>query len=118
MLRDLRSEATVPLVDSSHASLDRVAEDILDVSKLAAPDHNPTIRDVIHILLAEDNIINQKLLQRQLVKAGFAVVVANNGLEALEYISTTAISSVGSLPLDCILMGESELIDKFLRMPL
>ncbi len=37
-----------------------------------------------HILLAEDNIINQKLAVRILEKAGHSVKVADNGLEALE----------------------------------
>ena len=37
----------------------------------------------IRILLAEDNRVNQKLIQIMLSKAGYAVVVANNGIEAV-----------------------------------
>jgi CheY-like chemotaxis protein len=38
----------------------------------------------IHILLAEDNPLNQKLAEMMLTKAGYQVVVANNGLETVE----------------------------------
>ncbi|WVQ79030.1 hypothetical protein IAT38_001122 [Cryptococcus sp. DSM 104549] len=41
---------------------------------------------VDHILIVEDNIINQTVLKRQLVKAGLTCDVANNGLEALNLI--------------------------------
>ncbi len=37
----------------------------------------------LRILLAEDNLVNQKLAVRMLEKRGHSVVVANNGLEAL-----------------------------------
>jgi CheY-like chemotaxis protein len=37
----------------------------------------------LHVLLAEDNPVNQRLAQRLLEKNGHAVVVANNGREAL-----------------------------------
>jgi CheY-like chemotaxis protein len=38
----------------------------------------------LHVLLVEDNIINQQVLGKQLKKAGCHVSVANHGLEALE----------------------------------
>ncbi|CAN9093973.1 unnamed protein product [Alternaria alternata] len=40
----------------------------------------------LHVLLVEDNIINQQVLGKQLKKAGCHVSVANHGLEALEIL--------------------------------
>ena len=42
------------------------------------------IKHSVRILLAEDNIINQKLAKMMLTKAGYHVEIANNGKEALE----------------------------------
>ncbi|MGO9240190.1 MAG: ATP-binding protein [Bryobacteraceae bacterium] len=41
----------------------------------------------LHILVAEDNLINQRLAQRTLEKAGHSVVLADNGLRALECLA-------------------------------
>ncbi|BFZ57154.1 cAMP-dependent protein kinase subunit [Savitreella phatthalungensis] len=38
------------------------------------------------ILLVEDNLVNQRLMERQLRKAGYEALVANNGVEALELL--------------------------------
>lgn len=40
----------------------------------------------IHILVVEDNMVNQKILRKQLQKAGCHVSVAGNGVEALEWL--------------------------------
>ncbi|KAL2070389.1 hypothetical protein VTL71DRAFT_13415 [Oculimacula yallundae] len=40
----------------------------------------------IHVLLVEDNVVNQRIVQKQLVKAGCVVYVANHGLEALQMV--------------------------------
>jgi PAS domain S-box-containing protein len=40
----------------------------------------------LHVLLVEDNIINQQVLKKQLKKAGCLVEVANHGLEALKFL--------------------------------
>jgi hypothetical protein len=41
----------------------------------------------LRILLAEDNIVNQRLISRILEKMGHTVVVANDGAAALEILS-------------------------------
>ena len=38
----------------------------------------------MHILLAEDNVVNQRVAVRILEKQGYHVRLANNGLEALQ----------------------------------
>jgi PAS domain S-box-containing protein len=43
-----------------------------------------SLKDEITILLAEDNIVNVKLVEKLLKKRGYKVIVAFNGLEAIE----------------------------------
>jgi hypothetical protein len=42
-----------------------------------------------HVLIVEDNIVNQKVLSKQLRSAGCIVSVANHGGEALAFLETT-----------------------------
>ncbi|KAF7856288.1 hypothetical protein EAF04_009816 [Stromatinia cepivora] len=46
-----------------------------------------------HILIVEDNIVNQKVLSKQLRGAGCIVSVANHGLEALEFLEKSTFST-------------------------
>lgn len=41
------------------------------------------------VLVVEDNLVNQKVLQKHLTKLGHKVQVANHGQEALDYLATT-----------------------------
>jgi len=43
----------------------------------------------IEVLLVEDNLVNQRVLSKQLQRAGCIVHIANHGLEALDFIRTT-----------------------------
>ncbi|KAG4433438.1 hypothetical protein IFR05_011084 [Cadophora sp. M221] len=49
------------------------------------------VRRNYHILLVEDNLINQKVLSKQLRSAGCIVHVANHGGEAIDFLAKTAL---------------------------
>jgi CheY-like chemotaxis protein len=64
----------------------------------------------LHILIVEDNIINQRVMSRQLRQLGCITYTANHGLEALSFLGRTQFySDHGSsteksqIPLSCIL---------------
>lgn len=72
----------------------------------------------LNILIVEDNLVNQKVLSKQLQKLGWNVSVANHGLEALEVLKQTVFwnpippTKEGTKPLDLILMDiEMPLMD-------
>jgi signal transduction histidine kinase/ligand-binding sensor domain-containing protein/DNA-binding response OmpR family regulator len=48
--------------------------------------HGSQIADGLRVLVAEDNLVNQKLAKRLLEKMGHQVVVAQSGLDALEQV--------------------------------
>ncbi|HEY6332740.1 MAG TPA: response regulator, partial [Blastocatellia bacterium] len=56
----------------------------------------------LKILLAEDNLVNQKLAVGMLTKAGYAVSVAKNGREVLDFLERRM--PPGETPFDLILM--------------
>jgi CheY-like chemotaxis protein len=70
---------------------------------------------IVSVLLVEDNEILQKLLKKQLVRAGYSVMTANDGVEAVEYMSKSAcqgdagcteMAGSKNARVDLILMGE------------
>lgn len=63
-------------------------------------------RPTLHALLVEDNLINQKVLRKQLMKYNFDVQVANHGAEAIEYLKTSKlwIGNYMGRVLDVVLM--------------
>jgi CheY-like chemotaxis protein len=60
----------------------------------------------LHVLIVEDNLVNQRVLAKQLRNTGMQVAVANHGGEALEYLRMTkyCISDGSGKPLALILM--------------
>jgi len=68
------------------------APKIKKISKRAVPPHNKITKDDFQdfsgerILLAEDNIINQKVILGFLTDSGIEIVVANDGVEALNIL--------------------------------
>ena len=70
-----------------------------------------------HVLLVEDNDINQRILRRKLDNKGFQVSTANNGLEAVDFMmklgsaseskhSQCESSNGTQAKVDCILMDQ------------
>lgn len=58
----------------------------------------------LHILLVEDNLVNQRVLSKQLRKAGCIVYTADNGFEALDHLSNTHFEQPAGIPLSVVLM--------------
>ncbi|TVY81656.1 Autoinducer 2 sensor kinase/phosphatase LuxQ [Lachnellula suecica] len=54
-----------------------------------SPSPVPLTPKSFHILVVEDNLVNQKVVSKQLRKSGHIVFVANHGEEALEFIQRT-----------------------------
>ncbi|CCG84217.1 protein of unknown function [Taphrina deformans PYCC 5710] len=54
-----------------------------DFPEVINPDEKST-KDII--LIAEDNLINQKIMVKQLTNAGYTTLVANNGQEAIDIL--------------------------------
>jgi GAF domain-containing protein/CheY-like chemotaxis protein/anti-sigma regulatory factor (Ser/Thr protein kinase) len=73
-----------------------------DDTRMSAPRAKPTMdpgmaeRHPLRILLAEDNVVNQKLALRLLSQMGYRADVASNGIEAIE--------SIERQPYDVVLM--------------
>jgi signal transduction histidine kinase/AmiR/NasT family two-component response regulator len=57
------------------------------------PRKSLTMTSPIHVLIVEDNIINQKVLMKQLLHVGCVVHVANHGLEALNFLEKSTVSN-------------------------
>ncbi|GAB7338863.1 hypothetical protein MBLNU457_5549t1 [Dothideomycetes sp. NU457] len=70
----------------------------------------------LHVLIVEDNLINQKVMAKQVRTLGHTVHVANHGVEALEFLEQTAFWTSNHLtngaeqkaivPLDVVLMDQ------------
>ena len=60
----------------------------------------------LHILVVEDNLVNQKVVRKQLTNKGSIVHVANHGQEALDFLFKSAFyaSVVNGEKLDVVLM--------------
>ncbi|TKA63100.1 hypothetical protein B0A55_09555 [Friedmanniomyces simplex] len=60
-------------------------------------------QDVLHVLIVEDNMVNQRVMSQQLRRAGCIVHVANHGLECLGFLENT-IFCEATTPLSIILL--------------
>ncbi|KAF2028661.1 putative histidine kinase HHK16p [Setomelanomma holmii] len=68
----------------------------------------PSEPEKLHVLIVEDNLVNQRVLSRQLTKAGYIISTADNGLLALDHLATTTLHASPTIaqpvPLSIILM--------------
>lgn len=78
-MSNVADSAAPPLTLSANSSLRETTAELIDRQKEAAPAEP----ERFHVLLVEDNLINQKVLARQLRKANCTVSIANHGEEAL-----------------------------------
>lgn len=68
--------------------------EIIQGSETKTPDlsaqnyHNEVPTSSKHILIAEDNDVNQMIFQKFLKKWGYTFQIANNGLEAVQFVET------------------------------
>jgi CheY-like chemotaxis protein len=60
--------------------------------------HDDESPNNLHVLIVEDNLVNQRVLAKQLRYLGMKVAVANHGGEALEYLRTTKFCTTGGKP--------------------
>jgi CheY-like chemotaxis protein len=61
------------------------------VRKVSISGHSPIQEPLhLHVLVVEDNVINQRVMAQQLRRLGCTVHLANHGLEALDFLRTTA----------------------------
>ncbi|EMD90546.1 hypothetical protein COCHEDRAFT_79388 [Bipolaris maydis C5] len=58
----------------------------------------------LHVLVVEDNHLNQKILCKQLTKAGCITATADNGVHALDYLTKTQFCTPNGIPLSMVLM--------------
>ena len=98
-----------------------------DLSR-AQSDIQPVLATNLHILIAEDNAINQLLFQTQLESLGYRCTLVGDGLEALSALENTqydllltdiSMPNLGGLELTKkIRSGESALKEKGVHMPI
>ena len=77
---------------------------VTDVAQaLAGPERAPS-PEPLYILVVEDNLVNQKLLQKHLSRIGCTVSVANHGQEAIDIIKRSRWAIEDGPPISCVLM--------------
>jgi two-component system sensor histidine kinase/response regulator len=91
LTKPVQSQRLIRVIERLLASEVPKAEKVQHVQEEIAVQQHLTFDDVkhdVHILLAEDNSINRKLVSSMLTKAGYRLDTAENGKEAVEkYLS-------------------------------
>lgn len=100
-----RAEVSSPEPSSSSTQVSTTTTTTTTSTTATTPDPSKSSDpSALHILIVEDNLINQRVLRAALQKAGCVVHVANDGLEALAFLDTTHFASESGIPLTVILM--------------
>jgi hypothetical protein len=84
-------------------------KDFAAMHKKSAKDRANAQRAHLNVLIVEDNLVNQKVLQRQLNNHSITTYVANHGGEALEKLKESQYwqaNGPGALELDVVLMDK------------
>ncbi|KAF2217047.1 hypothetical protein CERZMDRAFT_55660 [Cercospora zeae-maydis SCOH1-5] len=66
-------------------------------------DSSESGQKALHVLIVEDNLINQKVMSQQLRRAGCTVHVANHGIECLDFLESSTYCS-STTPLSVVLL--------------
>lgn len=77
------SQVTLPLRNTTNQPPPLLRAFSNPATSLSFP---PPDLNKMHVLVVEDNTVNQRIVQQQLKKAGCVVYIANHGIEALEII--------------------------------
>ncbi|KAI7876512.1 hypothetical protein K492DRAFT_210310 [Lichtheimia hyalospora FSU 10163] len=80
-LEDQQGES--PVKTPRPAIFNRVASSEIKLAIESIPEERRNAFKKMHILIAEDNVVAQKLLYKQLKRYGFNITCANNGAEAI-----------------------------------
>jgi CheY-like chemotaxis protein len=76
----------------------------LSSGELILPPFSKNKTAALHVLIVEDNLINQKVMKRQLMIEKFVVTVANDGQEALDILQAEAEKVTNPNPISIVLM--------------
>jgi CheY-like chemotaxis protein len=105
-----RPHPTKGLAGAKDETKDSSKDDNKDTAQAATKedvktDTNPEPKDDrMHVLVVEDNMVNQKVLFKQLVKAGCVVNTADNGVFALRHLEKTRFRTADGILLSIILI--------------
>lgn len=93
----IESSAAVDLSIKTHTTVLRSKSYNESDRPRASGAHTPervVVDSDLHILIVEDNLVNQRVLAKQLRNVGMHVAVVNHGGEALEYLRNTKYGKV------------------------
>ncbi|CAO2650051.1 Nn.00g013430.m01.CDS01 [Neocucurbitaria sp. VM-36] len=76
-------------ISTTHALIPREALGLPPEPDLQEIQRTKSIAETLHVLVVEDNLVNQRVLAKQLRNLGCVVSVANHGREALEFLPRT-----------------------------